>query len=89
MQRHVARTAVACQNLLGEGCNWNAGNNTLLWTDIEARTVYRLTSNDELVTNVLPERAAFIFPRARGGFVLGFPQAVVLADEALSQFSPL
>lgn len=35
----------------------------------------------------LPNRAAFVFPRARGGFVLGFPKSIVITEPTFTDFS--
>ncbi|RWA79588.1 MAG: SMP-30/gluconolactonase/LRE family protein [Mesorhizobium sp.] len=90
MRLHHARTAFDCHNLLGEGCNWNVSNQSLLWTDIEAKCVFRWDDNKRAAEmRQLPDRAAFVFPRARGGFVLGFPKCVVVTDPTFTHFSQL
>lgn len=87
MRLHHARTAFDCHNVLGEGCNWSALDQSLWWTDIEAKCVLRWDDNGKVgAVRQLPNRAAFIFPRARGGFVLGFPKSVVVTDSNFTDF---
>ncbi|RWA77944.1 MAG: SMP-30/gluconolactonase/LRE family protein [Mesorhizobium sp.] len=88
MRLHQANTAFDCNNLLGEGCNWNALDNTLWWTDIEAKCVFRWDDHRKVAAvRQLPDRAAFVFPRLRGGFVLGFPKLVVISDPTFTNFT--
>ncbi|BCG97472.1 MULTISPECIES: SMP-30/gluconolactonase/LRE family protein [unclassified Mesorhizobium] len=90
MRLHHARTAFDCHNLLGEGCNWSASDQSLWWTDIEAKSVFRWDDKRRVAAvRQLPNRAAFVFPRARGGFVLGFPKSIVVTDLTFSDFSQL
>ncbi|UVK48136.1 SMP-30/gluconolactonase/LRE family protein (plasmid) [Mesorhizobium sp. AR07] len=87
MRLHHAHTAFDCHNLLGEGCTWSAADQSLWWTDIEAKSVFRWDDNSRAATvRQLPNRAAFVFPRARGGFVLGFPKSVVVTDSNFTNF---
>ncbi|BCH27067.1 SMP-30/gluconolactonase/LRE family protein [Mesorhizobium sp. L-8-3] len=88
MRLHHARTAFDCHNLLGEGCNWSASDQRLWWTDIEAKCVFRWDDNGRVAAvRQLPDRAAFVFPRERGGFVLGFPKSIVITDPTFTDFS--
>ncbi|MGX9182188.1 SMP-30/gluconolactonase/LRE family protein [Mesorhizobium sp. BHbdii] len=88
MRLHHAYTAFDCQNLLGEGCNWSASDQSLWWTDIEAKCVFRWDDGGRVAAvHRLPDRAAFVFPRARGGFVLGFPKSIVITDPTFNDFS--
>ncbi|MER8841827.1 SMP-30/gluconolactonase/LRE family protein [Mesorhizobium sp. M0913] len=88
MRLHHAYTAFECHNLLGEGCNWSASDGSLWWTDIEAKCVFRWDDNGRVAAVwQLPNRAAFVFPRARGGFVLGFPKSIVITDPTFTHFS--
>ncbi|MER9548373.1 SMP-30/gluconolactonase/LRE family protein [Mesorhizobium sp. M0322] len=88
MRLHHARTAFDCHNLLGEGCNWNALDQSLWWTDIEGKCVFRWDDHGKVAAmRQLPNRAAFVFPRLRGGFVLGFPKSIVTTDPTFTDFS--
>ncbi|PST20789.1 SMP-30/gluconolactonase/LRE family protein [Mesorhizobium plurifarium] len=88
MRVYHAYTAFDCQNLLGEGCNWNALDHSLWWTDIEAKIVFRWDDNGKVGTvRQLPNRAAFVFPRAGGGFVLGLPKSIVITDPTFTHFT--
>ncbi|ESX98400.1 hypothetical protein X753_31205 [Mesorhizobium sp. LNJC399B00] len=88
MRLHHARAAFDCHNLLGEGCNWNALDQSLWWTDIEGKCVFRWDDNGKVAAvRQLPSRAAFVFPRARDGFVLGFPKSIVITDPTFTDFS--
>lgn len=88
MRLHHAYTAFDCHNLLGEACNWSALDQSLWWTDIEAKCVFRWDDNGKFgAVGQLPNRAAFVFPRARGGFVLGFPKSIVITDPTFTHFS--
>jgi L-arabinonolactonase len=48
---------IKCQNVLGEGVQWNAANNSFWWTDILSKKLYRYQlANDHLQEWELPER---------------------------------
>ena len=81
-----AELLVDCKNRLGEGCFWDARTQSLWWTDIESSCVYSRTIAGKVARFNLPGRAGFILPRRSGGFVLGFPNQIALADEALQTF---
>ncbi|MER8461210.1 SMP-30/gluconolactonase/LRE family protein [Mesorhizobium sp. M1300] len=88
MRLHHAHTAFDCQNLLGEGCNWSASDQSLWWTDIEAKCVFRWDDKRRVAAVwQLPDRAAFVFPRVGGGFVIGFPKSIVITDPTFTDFS--
>lgn len=84
-----ARILEDCRNELGEGCYWDHRDGTLWWTDIERSCVYRRAGGGERTRHQLPGRAGFILPRKGGGFVLGFPKQIALADGALTSFAKL
>lgn len=65
---------------------WDADRQALFWTDIAARRVHRLDADGAVTTVALPDRAAFAFPRATGGFVVGFAWGIAIADAAFSRF---
>ncbi|MFD2054884.1 SMP-30/gluconolactonase/LRE family protein [Mesorhizobium calcicola] len=88
MRIHHASTAFDCNNLLGEGCYWSALDHSLWWTDIEGKCVFRWDDHGKAgALRQLPDRAAFVFPRARGGFVLGFPKSIAVTDPTFTDFS--
>lgn len=88
MRLHRARTAFDCNNLLGEGCNWSVLDDRLWWTDIEAKCVFCWDDHGKAAAlHQLPDRAAFVLPRIRGGFVLGFPKSIVVTDPAFTDFT--
>ncbi|MER9151807.1 SMP-30/gluconolactonase/LRE family protein [Mesorhizobium opportunistum] len=90
MRLHHAHTAFDCHNLLGEGCSWSASDQSLWWTDIETKSVFRWDDNSGgAAVRRLPNRAAFVFPRARGGFVLGFPKSIVITDPTFTDFTQM
>jgi L-arabinonolactonase len=81
-----AACVVDCRNTLGEGCVWDPRNQTLYWTDIEEQQIYSLQSDGTVRTVLLPERAAFILPRASPGFVIGFASRIAVCDASFQEF---
>jgi L-arabinonolactonase len=86
MRLHQAVSVASCQNLLGEACIWNAGDDSVWWADIEARQVLRLDGDARVHRFDLPDRPAFVFPRPTGGFVVGFPTSIAIADDSFTSF---
>ncbi len=78
------RCAADVRNTLGESCVWVERDQSFCWTDIDGRTVYRLDSRGKVAAFPLPGRCAFLFPRTRGGFLLGLERDIVLADDAFT-----
>ena len=74
------------KNLLGEGCFWDPRDGTLWWTDIEASRVWRMDAHEATKSFVLPGRAGFMLPRKKPGFVIGFPNQIVLVDPEFQVF---
>ncbi len=57
------RSIVDCANTLGEGVRWDASDQSLWWTDIEARTLFRAREDGrELRHWTLPKRLASFAP---------------------------
>jgi len=81
-----AVSVAPCQNLLGEACIWSAADRCVLWTDIEARQILSLNAEGHVCRFHLPDRPAFVFPRYAGGFLVGFPKGVAIADNRFNSF---
>ena len=76
MQPEVRRIdAPACQ--VGESPVWHAGEQAWYWTDIPARTVWRLDAASGRVASwATPEMVACMAPRAAGGLVAGMESGI-------------
>ena len=74
---------------MGEGCVWDPRDNCFYWTDIEESRIYRLNAGGDVNVFPLPERAAFILPRQRPGFVIGFASRIATSDAELLNFMTL
>lgn len=83
----VADLLIDCRNRLGEGCFVDPRDGCLWWTDIEGSGAYRRDAAGNVTRFVLPGRAGFILPRREPGFVIGFPNQIVLADQDLRVFT--
>ncbi len=86
VRTYQSELVVDCRNTLGESCFWDPRDESLYWTDIEERTIYRRHSAKRIESFSLPERAGFILPRRQPGFVLGFPKRIVVAPPSLDSF---
>jgi len=84
-----ARCLVDCKNTLGESIFQDPRDGCLWWTDIEESCVWRLDQAGKTTRFDLPDRAGFILPTERQGFVIGFPNQVARADQNLQVFTPL
>lgn len=84
-----AECRVDCRNSLGEGCVWDPRDDSLYWTDIQESRIHRLAADGTVTTFALPERAGFILPRQRPGFVIGFASRIATGDANLSTFETL
>ena len=78
--------AVDCRNMLGESCIVDPRDEAVYWTDIEGRLIWRLAPDGTSRSFALPDRAAFILPRQKPGFVIGFADRIALASPDLTQF---
>jgi sugar lactone lactonase YvrE len=84
-----AQIFLDCKNSLGEGCFWDPRDNCLWWTDIEASCVWQADMQGKAKRYILPGRAGFILPRREDGFVIGFPNAIALSNQDLTEFTKL
>lgn len=82
----TATCIVDCRNTLGEGCVWDPRDGALYWTDIAESRIYRLGGDGTVSVFPLPERAGFILPRDRPGFVVGLASRVAICDPAFRHF---
>lgn len=89
VEGHLAHCRVDCRNTLGEGCVWDPRDGSLYWTDIQESRILRLGLDGAITTFSLPERAGFILPRERPGFMIGFASRIAIADPDLTTFSTL
>ena len=80
---------VDCRNTLGEGCVWDPRSDSLYWTDIEERRIFRLAGDGMVSSWPLRDRAGFILPRRDPGFVIGFADCIALADPEFRSFTIL
>ena len=62
------------------------GNNQ---ADIEAKKAWMLDDNNQSFTFNLPDRAGFILPRKREGFIIGFPNFIAISDKNFSSFEKI
>jgi L-arabinonolactonase len=68
---------------------WDPRGDSLYWTDIEERRIYRRDSHHVVTTFALPERVAFILPRQAQGFVIGFASRIALCDSEFRNFTTI
>lgn len=78
-----------CRNTLGEGCVWDPRDGRLYWTDIAESRIYRLDGDGTVAVFPLPERAAFVLPRSRPGFVVGLASRVAICDATFRNFETI
>jgi L-arabinonolactonase len=87
IERPAAECAVDCRNILGESCAHDPRDGSVYWTDIEGHRIWRLPpSSGQAESFAMPDRVAFIRPRARDGFVIGFADRIAVADSRLMAF---
>ena len=55
--------ALKCKNILGESCFWDFRNNSLFWSDIEGKKIWKLDNKNQSFNFNLSDRAGFILPR--------------------------
>ena len=89
VEGRLAQCRVDCRNTLGEGCIWDPRDKSLYWTDIQESRILRFGPDGATTTFSLPERAGFILPREKSGFVIGFASHIAIADPSFTTFSTL
>ena len=89
MNKAKVSTILKCENLLGESCFWDPRYNCLVWTDIEAKKAWMLDDNNQSFVFNLPDRAGFILPRKKEGFIIGFPNFIAISDKNFSSFEKI
>ena len=62
---------VEAGNLLGEGPVWDARAGALWWVDIKRPSLHRYSPDGSVREWRLPEAAASVAVRGRGGLILG------------------
>ena len=82
-------TALICKNILGESCFWDPRINSLIWTDIEGKKIWKLNEKNQSLDYNLPDRAGFILPRKKNGFIIGFPKHIAISNQDFSSFEKI
>lgn len=81
MQR--AELVLDCANHHGEGVLWNAADGRVWWTDIHGQALWSLDpATGAAERRAMPGRVACFAPRAGGGFLLAFADAIALGEGA-------
>jgi len=81
--------ALKCKNILGESCFWDFRNNSLFWSDIEGKKIWKLDNKNQSFNFNLSDRAGFILPRKNEGYVIGFPKSIVISNKDFSSFEKI
>ena len=89
MNNYKVSTALTCQNLIGESCFWDLKENCLIWTDIEGKTIWKLNQSNQSFKYNLPDRAGFILPRKKDGYIIGFPKFIAISNQKFSSFKKI
>lgn len=89
MNKFQVSTVLKCENLLGESCFWDPRYNCLVWTDIQGKKAWKLDENNQSLEFNLPDRAGFILPRKKEGFIIGFPNFIAISDQSFSSFEKI
>ena len=89
MNNYKVSTALTCQNLIGESCFWDSKENCLTWTDIEGKTIWKLNQSNQSFKYNLPDRAGFILPRKKDGYIIGFPKFIAISNQKFSSFKKI
>ena len=82
----TATCVVDCKNTLGESCVWDPRDGGVYWTDIAESRIYRLDGDGAVTAFPLPERAGFVLPRSRSGFVVGLASRIAICNPAFQAF---
>ena len=89
MNNYKVSTALKCQNIIGESCFWDPKENCLTWTDIEGKTIWKLNQSNQSFKYNLPDRAGFILPRKKDGYIIGFPKFIAISNQKFSSFKKI
>ena len=89
MNKFQVSTVLKCENLLGESCFWDPRYNCLVWTDIQGKKAWKLDNRNQSLEFNLPDRAGFILPRKKEGFIIGFPNFIAISDQSFSSFEKI
>ncbi len=89
MNKLKVSTIFKCENLLGESCFWDPRYNCLVWTDIQGKKAWMLDEYNQSFEFNLPDRAGFILPRKKEGFIIGFPKFIAISDKNFSSFKKI
>ena len=89
MNKFQVSTVLKCENLLGESCFWDPRYNCLVWTDIQGKKAWKLDDSNQSLEFNLPDRAGFILPRKKEGFIIGFPNFIAISDQSFSSFEKI
>ena len=89
MNKFKVSTVLKCENLLGESCFWDPRYNCLVWTDIQGKKAWKLDESNKSLEFNLPDRAGFILPRKKEGFIIGFPNFIAISDQSFSSFEKI
>ncbi len=80
-----ASLVVDCRNHHGEGILWNQQDACVWWTDIEGRKLWSFDPvTGETKSHEMPDRVCCFAPRAEGGMIVAFPNAVSLYEPGLA-----
>lgn len=72
--------AVRANASVGLSPTWDVGTDTLLWTDLRARSAHRYAPDDTDHAMEVPQQVSAAKPRTRGGLLLHFDEGVALFD---------
>lgn len=88
--RYLSPIKIAdCQNTLGESCFWDKDTESLWWTDIEQKKIWQLNDKNEKKFFDLPDKARFILPRKKEGFIIGFSKSICIAKNNFKTFEKI
>ena len=89
MNKFKVSTVLKCESLLGESCFWDPRYDCLVWTDIQGKKAWKLDDSNQGLEFNLPDRAGFILPRKKEGFIIGFPKFIAISDQSFSSFKKI
>ena len=86
---NIIHTFLECKNTIGESCFWDPRDNSLWWTDIQEKKIWCINENKKTKFFNIPDRAGFILPRKKEGFVIGFSNNISISNQNLTEFTKL